>query len=62
MIIAAIFSERVNKGQWFDTREVSTYSIEESATKVAVNFLDGIELLDKVADFHCAASMVEKLK
>ena len=62
-IIAAIFAKRVNQRQWLDAGKITSHSIDQIAAKIAtVNFLDSIELLDKVFDLHCAASMVEKLK
>ena len=53
-IIAAIFAKRIYQRQRLDAREVSSHSVDQIAAKIAtVNFLDGIELLDKVFDLHC---------
>ena len=52
-IITAIFAERINQRQRFDARKVPTYRIDQITAKIAaVNFLDGVQLLDKVVEFH----------
>ena len=62
-IIAAIFAKRINQRQRFDARKVPAYSINRITTKITtVNFPDGVQLLDKVVEFHRAVSMVEELK
>ena len=61
-IITAIFAERINQRQRFDARKVPTYRIDQITAKIAaVNFLDGVQLLDKVVELHRAISMVETL-
>lgn len=61
-IITAVFAERINQRQRLNTGKVPTYWINQITTKItAVNFLDGIQLLDKVVEFHRAISMAETL-
>ena len=57
-IIAAVFSKRINQRQRLDARKVSSHSVDQITAKIAtVNFLDSIELLDKVVEFHRAVSL-----